>query len=438
MMSGIIVALVFPMVVMPVIGTDKCLWIAVMGTLSILALPLTLLEYYFTKERVTLETEGIKEKKIPFSLQLKAVFTDKYLIIIFAYFLIYTVGTCMKNSALVYYCNYVLGTYNDGVTQMLVSVIGGIPMGIGIFAVWPLAKKFGKRNVTLFGFVLYALGSLICWAAPTNMVVVLVGQFIKNIGGLPCAYVFMALFADVLDHSEWRSGFRSDGLAMSVYSIIAVAILGICTGIFNGVISAAGYVPPFEATSATLSDTMASVAANGYTTQLSADAIASGVANLNVEKTVGLKQNVIRQRQRAAAEARGEKWVPSDEKEEAEQKALAAEARAVYLAELEKKCGEKGTDFEAAKAEYIKKCDEKDAKQAVDKAAKAEKELAKENKIAEKAALRRSRMTEAQRKKADEKAAKKEAALAELWQKEQAKAKPFYEKMQKALGEDNI
>ena len=66
------------------------------------------------------------------------------------------------------------------------------------------------------------------------------------------------------------------------------------------------------------------------------------------------------------------------------------------------------------------------------------KELAKENKIAEKAALRRSRMTEAQRKKADEKAAKKAAALAELWQKEQAKAKPFYEKMQKALGEDNI
>ena len=36
------------------------------------------------------------------------------------------------------------------------------------------------------------------------------------------------------------------------------------------------------------------------------------------------------------------------------------------------------------------------------------------------------------------KAAKKAAALAELWQKEQAKAKPFYEKMQKALGEDNI
>ena len=59
----------------------------------------------------------------------------------------------------------------------------------------------------------------------------LVGQFIKNIGGLPCTYVFMALFADVLDHLEWKTGFCSDGVAMSVYNIIAVAMVGICTGV---------------------------------------------------------------------------------------------------------------------------------------------------------------------------------------------------------------
>lgn len=57
MMSGILVALVFPMVVMPQLGVDKGRWIAVMSVLSLLALPLTLLEYYFTKERVTAETE---------------------------------------------------------------------------------------------------------------------------------------------------------------------------------------------------------------------------------------------------------------------------------------------------------------------------------------------------------------------------------------------
>ncbi|MGN1207721.1 MAG: MFS transporter, partial [Eubacteriales bacterium] len=186
MMSGILVALVFPMAIMPMLGVDKSLWIVVMSVLSGIALPLTLLEYYFTKERVTEEQMGTEEQKIPFLTQLKIVLTDKYMLVTFAYFLIYTLASSLKNIGLVYYCNYVLGTYNDGITQMLVSVIGGIPMGIGIFAVWPLAKKFGKRNVTMWGFVLYALGSLVCWLFPTSLPIVLVGQFIKNIGGLPC------------------------------------------------------------------------------------------------------------------------------------------------------------------------------------------------------------------------------------------------------------
>ena len=72
--------------------------------------------------------------------RLKAIFTDKYMLLIYAYFLIYTAGSSIKNISLPYFCNYVLGTYNDGITQTMVSAIGGIPMGIGIFAVWPLAK----------------------------------------------------------------------------------------------------------------------------------------------------------------------------------------------------------------------------------------------------------------------------------------------------------
>ena len=58
MMSGILVALVFPMVIMPMLGVDKAKWITTMSLLSILVLPLTLLEYFFTKERVTLEIQN--------------------------------------------------------------------------------------------------------------------------------------------------------------------------------------------------------------------------------------------------------------------------------------------------------------------------------------------------------------------------------------------
>jgi len=271
MMSGILVALVFPMVIMPMIGVDKAKWITLMSIISIIALPLTLIEYFFTKERVTEETSDQPKEKLSFKEQIKIIFGDKYMVLMYAYFFIYTVGTCLKNMGLVYYCNYVLGTYNDGITQMLVSVIGGIPMGIGIFAVWPLAKKFGKRNVTMIGFILYAVGSLICWLFPTNLVIVLVGQFIKNIGGLPCAYVFMALFADCLDHLEWKTDKRVDGNAMSIYNIIAVAMVGIMTGVFNWLLSISGYIAPEKFSS--IADASAYLSETGLSPQVALDSL---------------------------------------------------------------------------------------------------------------------------------------------------------------------
>ena len=267
MMSGILVALVFPMVVMPMIGVDKSKWITLMCVLSIVALPLTLMEYFFTKERITEEVaEAEKQSKLSFGAQMKLLFSDRYMLIIYGYFLVTTIGTMIKNLGLVYYCNYVLGTYNDGITQMLVSVIGGVPMGIGIFAVWPLAKKFGKRNVTMVGCALIAIGSAICWLFPTNLVIVLIGQFIKNTGGLPGSYVFMALFADCLDHMEWKTDLRIDGAAMSIYNIIAVAMVGVMTGVFNWMLAKAGYLAPF--TSGSIAEAAAKLSENGWAAQV--------------------------------------------------------------------------------------------------------------------------------------------------------------------------
>lgn len=304
MMTGILVALIFPMLIMPAVGVDKGRWVLLMSILSILALPLTLLEYYFTKERVTLEgrQDESAAKTVPFLKQLKAIFTDKYMLIIYVYFFINTFGTVIKNMSLVYFCNYVLGTYNDGVTQTMISVIGGIPMGIGIFAVWPLAKRFGKRNLTVAGFVLFALGSAICWLFPKNMVIMLVGQFIKNIGGLPCSYVFMALFADVLDHMEWKTGFRSDGVAMSIYNTISVAMVGVCTGIFNGMLAGSGYVAPYYDAAGELvavqSEAVQGVITFGFVGQetITGAILAVLLLFLNIEKTIGRKQAEIKAR----------------------------------------------------------------------------------------------------------------------------------------------
>ena len=463
MMSGIIVALIFPMLIMPALGVDASKWILVMSILSAAALPLTLLEYYFTKERVTEEQQGQEEKKIPFLKQLKIIFTDKYMLVMYIYFFIYTFGSTLKNIGLVYYCNYVLGTYSDGITQMLVSVIGGIPMGIGIFAVWPLAKKFGKKNVTLVGFILYAIGSAFCWIFPNNLVLVLVGQFIKNIGGLPCAYVFMALFADGLDHVEWKSGIRCDGVSMSIYNIIAVTIVGVATAIFNALLSLTGYIAPITKAEytgqvgtqltpdqiAALTDPKATVAfnqsagVNNFFTfafvgleAITGLVLAGLLVFLTVEKTIEKKHKKIRERQKAACEARGEEWIEPEVKVEMEEQQFIVDARNIFIEELKVKCEKNSKlDFDAELKKYDDKADATRIKKENAKKANAEKEAAKKAKVEAKLQKKLSKMTPKQLADREAKLAEKQRKFEERWAKEEAYGEAYYEKIQKELAE---
>lgn len=441
MMSGIIVALIFPMVVMPMLGVDQTKWILVMSVLSILSLPLTLLEYYFTKERVTEEQGDHEERKLPFLTQLKIVLTDKYMILMFVYFFIYTLGSSLKNIGLVYYCNYVLGTYNDGITQMMISVIGGIPMGVGIFAVWPLAKKFGKRNVTLAGFILYALGSAICWAMPTNMAIVLAGQFIKNIGGLPCAYVFMALFADGLDHLEWKSGVRSDGVAMSVYNILAVATIGVATSLFNALISKAGYIAPKLVDGVTVAAEQTQAVKSMITFSFVGLETITGVILaillifLTVEKTLSRKQEKIREYQRAEAAARGEEWVAPEVRAAEEEATYLRENEIAFEAALREKCTAKGLDFEKELADYHEAVAKKAAKTAEKKRLAEEKEKAKAGKAKARKEEKLAALSPEKRLKKEQKEAKQAEAEEAEWQRELAAGEAYRAKIQAELAE---
>ena len=457
MMSGILVALVFPMLIIPSLGTSKSLWIVCMSLLSCITLPLVFVEYYFTKERVTLEGGDKQEKKVPYTFQLKALFSDKCIMLLLTYFLLTTVTTSLKNIALPYYCNYVLGTYSDGITQTMVSVLGGIPMGIGIFAVWPLAKKFGKKNITVIGFLIFAIGSGVCCLAPTNMAVVLVGQFIKNMGFLPSAYVFMALFADTLDHLEWKNGFRCDGLAMSVYSTITTAVAGVVSGIFNGSLSAAGYIALETLTvMPELTEAMQKIIANADGTfsvifnqpetvsvililffvgveTISGLVYAAMLSFVTTEKTVDKKLVIIRARQKAEAEARGEVWIEPEVRAAAEQKEMDEAAEEVYRKELRARCEKSGADYELALAKHVEAIKAKAEKQAEQERAAKAKAEEKARRAAERSAAKRAKMLSEQIAKAEERRARREAIDEANWQREKERGEEIYRKMQTDL-----
>ena len=67
---GMFVALFFPMLILPRIGVDQSKWITMIAVFAVIVLPCVLMEYYFTKERITEENKELEDSavKADFSL----------------------------------------------------------------------------------------------------------------------------------------------------------------------------------------------------------------------------------------------------------------------------------------------------------------------------------------------------------------------------------
>lgn len=223
-------------------------WHHVMLLFSLMAFVGCILEYLYTRERITEEDSAEDENrrnqtetKIPVIRQLKDALSDRFWWIIMIFYALYQAGVIFKGG---YVFNIFCHEYFDtceifGMTlsadlvQSLLALISGIPLAAGMLFIWPLADRFGKKNVIAAGCVVSIVGSLVCLYDPHNFVVMLVGQTLKGFSSIPGSYVMMALFADVLDHLEARFGYRLDGISMSVYNTIITIVNGLSLAVFN-------------------------------------------------------------------------------------------------------------------------------------------------------------------------------------------------------------
>ena len=227
-------------------------WVALI--LVIVALIGTILEFIFTRERVTeeqQEMQGVEEAKpVKVSEQWKICSKDKFWWIMIAFFLLYQLGGMLKNCSQLYYCCSIWGEGKitaeevqkiGGANSGLLAIIGAIPTAAGMLVVWPLSNKLGKGKLILFGAILAVAGGVLGLFAGNNFVLAIVAFVIKALGGVPAMYISLALLADISDHQEAKHGIRCDGLSMAVYGAIMVGMTVIANAIISGVLSATGY-----------------------------------------------------------------------------------------------------------------------------------------------------------------------------------------------------
>ena len=210
-----------------------------------------ILEYYFTRERISEETVDLQRtaEDIPMKTHVDACTKDKYWWMVILYVLFFMMGQLVKNTSMSFYARWMFDSVlsaadpesASGAMMSTLGLIGGLPSAVGMVIAWPLANKLGKQRAIVIGLIFSVLGGAVAFMGVHNFKMVCAGVVLKAVGIIPSQYVMLAVISDVLDHLEAKNGFRSDGFTMSIYGSIMVGLLGLAVGIVSGLLGVTGY-----------------------------------------------------------------------------------------------------------------------------------------------------------------------------------------------------
>ena len=361
LLSGIVIGMVFNMVVLPMwLEKDINGYPILMVTMSIIAIPLLLLEYFYTRERISedvaVEHDRLDEQKIPLRQQMKALLSNKYFVILFAIATISGIVDNFKGGNVQYfYIKFMLGGAENWAMYTIYQVVTGIPLGIGAFLIYPLAKKIGIKNLTVGGYALVLIGSVMGWMFADQLIPALIGGFLRNIGWLPNAYIFATLMCFAYDDVEFKSHMRLEGMmGIAVLTALQALVYAPFAGGFESSILRMGFVD--------VEGVIPSVEVTNFMTMsfYLFDAILAAVVVIflpfvDVEKKLPEINAELLRRKKEAVLARGEEWIDPAEAERIEQEKADAIREENRIADLKTKCARKGLDFDAENAKYLAK-----------------------------------------------------------------------------------
>ena len=321
------------------------------------------LEYYFTRERITEESMdlGVKEEKLPMSRHVKVCTSEKYWWMVILFILFFQMGQLVKNTSMSFYVRWMFDSViassapesTSGALMSTLGLIGGLPSAVGMVIAWPLASKLGKKRAIVLGLIFSLAGGLVAFVNVHNFGIVCTGVVLKAIGIIPAQYVMVALLSDVLDHLEAKNGFRSDGFTMSIYGATMVGLSVLSMGIVNIFLGALGY-------DATLTRQSTSTETGMVIAYLCMDMIGFALPiillwRMDVEKHIDEDKAAILAHQKAAVLAEGGTWIEPEERARLEQEEADRRAEEERIAELKRQCQAKGLNFEEENRKHLEK-----------------------------------------------------------------------------------
>jgi Na+/melibiose symporter-like transporter len=124
----------------------------------------------------------------------------------------------------------------------LQNMLNIVVLIIGIIIAPALAKVFGKKAIVIAGTVLMALHSFVFYLVPQDgagWMVLLTITYAMSYG--PIIPLMWAIFADVVDYNEWKTGRRATGIVFATIGFALKAGLAVGTALFLWIMAVNGY-----------------------------------------------------------------------------------------------------------------------------------------------------------------------------------------------------
>lgn len=174
-------------------------WYFLVGAVALVSIPLAFVEYFYTKERITLEdsqVEGYVDVSSRTSLkkQISALFHSHYWVLAMVIGMVTTICSNISGYNLsTNFCTVILGAAAENNYSLIYTIVSGVPLGIGVLIIYPLSQKFTIRKTTMAFGVLAILGCVVGLAGGANFPVAVAANFLFNMGALPVVYILTAL-----------------------------------------------------------------------------------------------------------------------------------------------------------------------------------------------------------------------------------------------------
>lgn len=243
MLAGGIITAGVPMIAYDKINGNEVLnggrFTLIAGIFSVCAIICYLLCYNLTTERVKSVPSAEAMQKNSVGQMLKNAVKNRALIsIICASIFMLLAQLTMQSMA-----NYVFPNfYKNAKAQTIATLMMGGGMLIAAFVAKPLAKKFGKAEVSVASNIMAAAVCVVLLIVrPQNVWVYVALQAVCWLGLGVFSMVCWALITDVIDYSEIKNGVREDGSVYALYSFARKLGQAASSGLSGALLSMIGY-----------------------------------------------------------------------------------------------------------------------------------------------------------------------------------------------------